>query len=140
MKSIVHTVLKLKGFFGVRSRVLTTEYETAHVSSSIDFQRPGPIMLPLLLSRPITDLFKKRPGVTLVGRNFGHRPTSVSSPPPPPLPPRLADCFCHQSHRGKKEIESAVSTVSRVSLRTQLQDGRFPLLAVPVKRFTGITT
>lgn len=70
------------------------------------------------------------------GAEFWASPNFASSPPL-----RAADCFCHQSHREKvKEIESAVSTVSRVSLRTRLQDGRFPLLAVPVKRFTGITT
>lgn len=60
------------------------------------------------------------------------------------LPSPVAVSLCNQSRVKKKkkvkEIESSVSTVSRVSLRTQLQDGRFPLLAVPVKRFTGITT
>lgn len=54
------------------------------------------------------------------------------------LIPEWPSCFCNQSHDEKRVKE--ISTVSRVSLRTQLQDGRFPLLAVPVKRFTSITT
>lgn len=125
-------------FFLLRNCVYMVKYEIAlveapHVSSSIDFHRPGPILVPQVF-------FFFSPAALFKGleRLWWGNVIEKHLTLPHLLIPEWPSCFCNQSHDEKRVKE--ISTVSRVSLRTQLQDGRFPLLAVPVKRFTSITT
>lgn len=84
-------------FFFVRNRVQKVEYEiplegAPDVSSGIDFQRRGPIIVPLVLSVPFNGPER------LWWGKFWASPHSASS-----LPPRVAGCFCHQSYGGKSQ-------------------------------------
>lgn len=76
----------------------------------------------------------------LVGKQIWASPNFTSCPRSP-----AAKCLCRHGHRERKVRKYGENLLLLhfffpvASLRTQLQDERFPLLSVPAKRFTGIT-